>query len=114
MVFTDKYSPAKEGSCGKNNSPAGNYPSPFGYNSDTPLPPDSDTQAERGSIPGEFRGSENLKTEAAKSGMRQKVTGIVTERGRIIPCRAVVLTTGTFLGGRIFIGEYDAPCGRVG
>ncbi len=82
--------------------------------SDTPLPPDSDTQAERGSIPGEFRGSENLKTEAAKSGMRQKVTGIVTERGRIIPCRAVVLTTGTFLGGRIFIGEYDAPCGRVG
>ena len=46
--------------------------------------------------------------------MRKKVTGIVTERDRVIPVRAVVLTTGTFLGGRIFIGEYDAPCGRLG
>ncbi|MCR4734003.1 MAG: tRNA uridine-5-carboxymethylaminomethyl(34) synthesis enzyme MnmG, partial [Treponema sp.] len=89
--------------------------------STTPLPPDSDSAAENGSIPGEKRGynGSNIQradyaSEAARSGMRQKVTGIVTERGRIIPVRAVVLTTGTFLGGRIFIGEYDAPCGRVG
>lgn len=89
--------------------------------SSTPLPPDSDTSAEKGSIPGERRGnlSSNINdntyaSEAARSGMRQKVTGVVTERGRIIPVRSVVLTTGTFLGGRIFIGEYDAPCGRVG
>ena len=75
--------------------------------SDTPLPPDSDSSAEKGSIPGEHR-SESVAT------MRHKITGIVTERGRVIPCRAVVLTTGTFLGGRIFIGEYDAPCGRIG
>ena len=75
--------------------------------SSTPLPPDSDSSAEIGSIPGESRGK-------ALGGMRHKVTGIVTERGRIIPCRSVVLTTGTFLGGRIFIGEYDAPCGRIG
>lgn len=81
--------------------------------SSTPLPPDSDSRAEKGSIPGEHR-SGAFRTEAAKSGMRQKVTGIVTERGRIIPVRALVLTTGTFLGGRIFIGEYDAPCGRLG
>ncbi len=81
--------------------------------SSTPLPPDSDSRAEKGSIPGEHR-SVGFRTEAAKSGMRQKVTGIVTERGRIIPVRALVLTTGTFLGGRIFIGEYDAPCGRLG
>lgn len=80
--------------------------------SETPLPPNSDSSAEKGTIPGESRNSGE--TEAAKSGMRQKVTGIVTERGRIIPVRSVVLTTGTFLGGRIFIGEYDAPCGRVG
>ena len=80
--------------------------------SSTPLPPNSDSNADIGSIPGEFRGTGE--TEAAKSGMRQKVTGVVTERGRIIPVRSVVLTTGTFLGGRIFIGEYDAPCGRVG
>ena len=89
--------------------------------SETPLPPDSDSAAEKGTIPGEKRSAfgsnienENYTTEAARSGMRQKVTGVVTERGRIIPVRAVVLTTGTFLGGRIFIGEYDAPCGRVG
>lgn len=80
--------------------------------SDIPLPPNSDSTAEPGTIPGEFRGQ--ALTSAAKSGMRQKVTGVVTERGRIIPVRSVVLTTGTFLGGRIFIGEYDAPCGRIG
>ncbi len=88
--------------------------------SETPLPPDSDSSAEKGSIPGEKRGfssessGKDFVSKAAISGMRQKVTGIVTERGRIIPVRAVVLTTGTFLGGRIFIGEYDAPCGRIG
>ncbi|MCR5285678.1 MAG: tRNA uridine-5-carboxymethylaminomethyl(34) synthesis enzyme MnmG [Treponema sp.] len=80
--------------------------------SDTPLPPNSDSSAEKGTIPGESR-NEGV-TEAARSGMRQKVTGLVTQRGRIIPVRSVVLTTGTFLGGRIFIGEYDAPCGRIG
>lgn len=80
--------------------------------SDSPLPPDSDTSWEKGSIPGEARS--NFLTEAALSGKRQKVTAIVTERGRIIPVRSVVLTTGTFLGGRIFIGEYDSPCGRIG
>ena len=80
--------------------------------SSTPMPPNSDSAAEVGSIPGEVRNQGT--TQAAKSGMRQKVTGIVTERGRVISVRSVVLTTGTFLGGRIFIGEYDAPCGRVG
>ena len=100
--------------------------------SDEALPPNSDSSAEAGSIPGDSRtesvganqnGSQDQKAAAgidygvadsARGGMRQKVTGIVTERGRVIPVRAVVLTTGTFLGGRIFIGEYDAPCGRLG
>ena len=84
--------------------------------SSEPLPAATDSAAEVGSLPGEKRGSSfyEFATEAAKSGMRQKVTGIVTERGRIIPVRSVVLTTGTFLGGRIFIGEFDAPCGRLG
>lgn len=50
----------------------------------------------------------------SQSAMRRKITGIMTERGRTLHARAVVLTTGTFLGGRIFIGEYDAPCGRLG
>lgn len=42
------------------------------------------------------------------------ITGVVTERGWRIGARAVVLTTGTFMNGRIFIGEYDAPAGRLG
>lgn len=88
--------------------------------SSTEIPPDSDSSAEIGTIPGEKRGNQNLnagtneKSDKNSGKKRQKITGIVTERGRIIPCRAVVLTTGTFLGGRIFIGEYDAPCGRIG
>ena len=81
--------------------------------SDQPLPPNSESAA-KGSIPGEAQSDRAHLTEAAASGMRQKVTAVVTERGRVIPCRSVVLTTGTFLGGRIFIGEYDAPCGRLG
>ena len=43
-----------------------------------------------------------------------RVIGVVTERGWKISARAVVMTTGTFMNGRIFIGEYDAPCGRLG
>ena len=42
------------------------------------------------------------------------VTGVVTERGWKISAKAVVLTTGTFMNAKIFIGEYDAPCGRLG
>ncbi len=41
------------------------------------------------------------------------VAGVVTERGWRISSKVVVLTTGTFMDGRIFIGEYDAPCGRL-
>ena len=81
--------------------------------SDQPLPPHAES-AVKGSIPGESQPESEQLTPAAASGMRQKVTAVVTERGRVIPCRSVVLTTGTFLGGRIFIGEYDAPCGRLG
>lgn len=43
-----------------------------------------------------------------------KCIGVATERGWNISAKAVVLTTGTFMNGRIFIGEYDAPCGRLG
>ncbi len=79
--------------------------------SDTPLPPAESIQS--GQIPGEHTET-SLLSKAAKSGKRQKITAVVTERGRVIPVRSCVLTTGTFLGGRIFIGEYDAPCGRIG
>lgn len=48
-----------------------------------------------------------------KNGKRT-IIGVVTERGWKISAKVVVLTTGTFMEGRIFIGEYDAPAGRIG
>ncbi len=45
---------------------------------------------------------------------KKTISGVVTERGWRISARVVVLTTGTFMNGRIFIGEYDAPSGRLG
>ena len=39
--------------------------------------------------------------------------GVKTQRGHSISAKVVVLTTGTFMDGRIFIGEYDAPNGRL-
>ena len=42
------------------------------------------------------------------------IRGVITERGRRIRARTVVLTTGTFLEAVIFIGEYTAPAGRLG
>lgn len=45
---------------------------------------------------------------------QSRITGVRTERGREFTCRKVVLTTGTFMEGRIFIGEYSASSGRLG
>ena len=44
----------------------------------------------------------------------QKITGIVTDMGVRIKAGAVVLTTGTFLGGLIHIGMTHFPAGRAG
>ena len=43
-----------------------------------------------------------------------KICGVKTQRGHEISAKAVVLTTGTFMNGRIFIGEYDHSAGRLG
>lgn len=43
-----------------------------------------------------------------------QIIGVKTERGHQISCRVVVLTTGTFMDGKIFIGEYEASSGRLG
>ena len=43
-----------------------------------------------------------------------EIRGVLTERGRRFSARAVVLTTGTFLEARLFIGEFSAPGGRLG
>ena len=43
-----------------------------------------------------------------------RVAGVVTANGARLLAPAVVLTTGTFLGGRILIGQTEQPGGRVG
>ncbi|MCK5249501.1 MAG: tRNA uridine-5-carboxymethylaminomethyl(34) synthesis enzyme MnmG [Spirochaetaceae bacterium] len=43
-----------------------------------------------------------------------QVTGVITERGRRITADVVVLTTGTFMNAKIFIGEYESLSGRIG
>ena len=43
-----------------------------------------------------------------------RVTGVVLADGNEIPAGRVILTTGTFLGGLIHIGEERIPAGRVG
>jgi len=45
---------------------------------------------------------------------RGAVCGLVLEDGRRLHAARVVLTTGTFLGGLIHIGEEKIPAGRVG
>jgi len=42
------------------------------------------------------------------------ICGVITSDGDTVPCRAVVITTGTFLRGLIHIGEKKIPAGRDG
>ena len=42
------------------------------------------------------------------------VRGVVTRMQVEVPCKAIVLTNGTFLNGRIFIGETSFSGGRIG
>lgn len=44
----------------------------------------------------------------------RRIEGVVTERGHRLSAAAVVMTTGTFMEGRIFIGDYEAESGRLG
>jgi len=50
----------------------------------------------------------------AKDASLAKITGVITKRGHRITARTVILAAGTFMEGKIFIGEYDAPQGRLG
>ena len=40
--------------------------------------------------------------------------GVITDAGEPLQARSVVLTVGTFLGGRILVGDTETPGGRVG
>ena len=45
---------------------------------------------------------------------KEKIEGVLTERGRIFSSRSVVLCSGTFMEGKIYIGEYESNDGRLG
>ena len=55
-----------------------------------------------------------LLTTGSAEGGDQRVTGVRTYFGSIYSAQAVVLTTGTFLGGRIWVGNQSMPAGRAG
>jgi tRNA uridine 5-carboxymethylaminomethyl modification enzyme len=42
------------------------------------------------------------------------VTGIETRFGEIYRAKAVIITAGTFLKGKIFVGPHELPAGRLG
>ncbi len=44
----------------------------------------------------------------------EKIAGVCTSTGLIFYSRVVILTTGTFLNGKIFIGRNSFPGGRIG
>lgn len=44
----------------------------------------------------------------------QKICGILTTTGAIFHCRALILTAGTFLNGKMFIGQHSFEGGRIG
>ena len=47
-------------------------------------------------------------------GKNEDVIGVQTYFGVAFECRSVVLTTGTFLGGRIWVGDKSMEAGRAG
>jgi tRNA uridine 5-carboxymethylaminomethyl modification enzyme len=47
-------------------------------------------------------------------GPAARVCGVRTYFGGVYGARAVILTTGTFLGGRIWVGDRSLPAGRAG
>lgn len=44
----------------------------------------------------------------------RKISGVRTKSGEIFYSRAVVLTAGTFLGGKLFVGRHQLIGGRIG
>jgi tRNA uridine 5-carboxymethylaminomethyl modification enzyme len=47
-------------------------------------------------------------------GNNDEVIGVETYFGVVFECKAVILTTGTFLGGRIWVGKKSMEAGRAG
>jgi tRNA uridine 5-carboxymethylaminomethyl modification enzyme len=53
-------------------------------------------------------------TDFILDGSGTAIQGVITTRGKRITARVVVLTTGTFMEAKIFIGEFSTPSGRLG
>lgn len=60
-------------------------------------------------------GLDVVQGEAAEVAVsRETISGLRLADGRQFPCRALVLATGTFLNGRIVVGNWSSAAGRVG
>ena len=44
---------------------------------------------------------------------KKSVNGFVTQSGKEVVCKKLILTTGTFLNGLIHVGEKQTPAGRI-
>ena len=62
----------------------------------------------------ERSGAEASSIEAANIAGTPKVCGVLTRRGHRISSKTVILAAGTFIEAKIFVGEFDAPQGRLG
>ncbi|HLY31488.1 MAG TPA: tRNA uridine-5-carboxymethylaminomethyl(34) synthesis enzyme MnmG, partial [Ktedonobacterales bacterium] len=49
-----------------------------------------------------------------ESRQRPRITGVILGNGARIPARTVILTTGTFINGRLVVGAKTQPGGRTG
>lgn len=82
----------------------------------------ADRRLYREAMQREIAGIENLtvvegeahKVRFAGDGPSSAVSGIDLADGRIVSCKAIVLTSGTFLRGLIHIGDRKIPAGRSG
>jgi len=61
-----------------------------------------------------IEGSAETVNAAANISCGAKISGVITGRGLHITARTVILAAGTFMEGKIFIGEFDALQGRLG
>jgi tRNA uridine 5-carboxymethylaminomethyl modification enzyme len=78
----------------------------------------ADRKLYRQAMQGLIRETPNLTViEAEAAGFAQRdgrITALELADGRVLDCRALVITTGTFLRGIIHLGDQRTPAGRVG
>ena len=56
----------------------------------------------------------DILTQVNEDGGKPQITGVVTHTGEIYKCRALVLSTGTYLKGKIIMGDLTYPGGPDG